>query len=340
MPVPPTSPPDSPRYALSRRNAGIGDCLVCLGAAWRFARTTGRVLIADWRGSPYSTERSTNLFPLCFEAPDRLAGVPFVGDQRVARLVSALVREPIYWNRDPGDPKQWERSPAQIFAARDRAVALIRSGGDRPERTVAFDACINDGLTALADARAFLDAVRPVERVRRRLDAALATLPPGPFIGLHARHGNGSPIGDHARYWTDEAAAVERCRRAVAALRERLGPRAPVVLCSDSLGIVRALRAAIPGVVRYAKRFRPIGSGDLHGGPGAHETLDDALVEMLVLARTTALVRYPPGSFFSLPAAVALARPGPRMQTVADLRRPWTADDPLAPAVVPAPEDL
>ncbi len=327
---------DGARHVLSLRNSGIGDCLVCLGAAWVYARATGRVLVADWRRSPYAPDRATNLFPLCFAAPDHLAGVPFVGDQRVDRLIRRLARGPVHWDRAPAAL----RTQAQVFADRDRSVALIRSGVDRPEPTVVFDACVNDGLVALEDARAFLGALQPVDRIARRLERVVADLPPGPVIGLHARHGNGGAIGQHTPFWSDEAAAIERCRRGVAALRARLGERTPVLVCTDSVAVARAVSAAVPGIIRYAKPFRAPGSGELHGWSGAHRTLDDALVEMLALTRMTAVIRYPPGSFFSMPAAVALARPGPRTRTLYDLQRPWTPDDPLAPAIVPDPGEL
>jgi hypothetical protein len=44
--------PGGGRYVVSIRTAGLGDCLICLGAAWVFARNTGRTLVADWRHSP------------------------------------------------------------------------------------------------------------------------------------------------------------------------------------------------------------------------------------------------------------------------------------------------
>src|SRR5471030_2756028 len=56
------------RYVISiRSQTGLGDHLICLAAAWRFARDTGRVLVADWRFSPYTLAAKDNLFPLCFE---------------------------------------------------------------------------------------------------------------------------------------------------------------------------------------------------------------------------------------------------------------------------------
>src|ERR1700733_11022962 len=75
------------RYVISiRRHTGLGDHLICLAAAWRFARDTGRVLVADWRFSPYTLAAKDNLFPLCFEVPSSLAGVPFIGANDVGEL--------------------------------------------------------------------------------------------------------------------------------------------------------------------------------------------------------------------------------------------------------------
>ncbi len=338
--APPARPPPA-RYVVSLRPTGLGDRLACLAAAWVFARGTGRTLVADWRRSSYAADRARNLFPLCFDAPDRLAGVPFVGDDRVARLHFPRPRHPSRWDDDDALAHPLGRPAADLYADRDRAVELIRSGMDVAAPTVIFDACINDGLVSLADARAFFDALRPAPRIARSRDTFAAGLSNTglsntgrPLIGLHARHGNGGEVGLHTPFWTDPADALERCRRAVAEARRRLGRPATVLLCTDSHEFAGEAMGAIPGIVTRPKGYRAPGEGELHGWNGAHRTLHDALVEMHLLAGCDALIRYPPGSFFSLPAAVAIGGPGTPAGTVHDLQRPWAADDPLSPAII------
>jgi Nodulation protein Z (NodZ) len=67
------------RYVVSRRMTGLGDNIICLAAAWLFARNTQRTLVADWRRSRYADSQD-NLFPLCFEPGTEIAGVPFIAD--------------------------------------------------------------------------------------------------------------------------------------------------------------------------------------------------------------------------------------------------------------------
>ena len=129
-------------------------------------------------------------------------------------------------------------------------------------------------------------------------------------------------------------ASIERCRRAVRLARERLGAPAPVLLCTDSVDVEMAARQVIADVVCYSKMFRSSGAGELHMWHQTHKGRDDALVEMLLLARCSALIRYPPGSFYSFYAAVMGNWRSPLPDTVYDLQRRCDDDDPLSPAVI------
>jgi Nodulation protein Z (NodZ) len=75
------------RYVVSIRRTGLGDRLICLCAAWCFARNTGRALLADWRYSPYASSPNANLFSACFRPPQHIGGVSFVGDDRVGGML-------------------------------------------------------------------------------------------------------------------------------------------------------------------------------------------------------------------------------------------------------------
>jgi hypothetical protein len=116
--------------------------------------------------------------------------------------------------------------------------------------------------------------------------------------------------------------------------RERHGRDTPVLLCTDSSDVERAVRAQISGVISRRKLFRPAGEGELHLWRAGYRVRDDALVEMLLLAETSALIRYPPGSFFSFYAAVMRRWQSPPPPTVYDLQRPYDPDDPLSPALL------
>jgi hypothetical protein len=323
------------RYVRSIRGTGIGDRLICLCAAWIFAHSTGRILIADWRFGAYSAPNSGNIFSRCFEQGEELAGVPFVGDQSVSAMAMPRPRHPAAWNDDRLLAFPFLRSPHTIFEDRDAAVALIRSGADVAEPVVVFDSCINDGVVSIADARRFLRALQPVETVTSGV-RAFQQRHGGrrPMIGLHMRHGNGGEIMGHAPYWVSFDDAIERCAQAVAAARKSLGADTAVFLCTDSQDVEVAVRHRIGAVVTRDKTFRESGQGELHLGRDSGDSLHDALVEMILLADCDALVRYPPGSFFTFYSAVLMQTRQQSGGTIYDLQKSYDSADRLSPALL------
>ena len=322
------------RCVISIRRTGLGDRLVSLGAAWLYARRTGRTLVVDWRFSGSTAEGTENAFLQCFENRDRLGDVPLVIASGFDTRDSPKPRYPASWSEDATLGLPFLRDRRHFQADQDEAVTLIRSGTDRPEPTIVFDGCVNDGLVRLDDARAFYSSLRPkpaamndVERFRRE------RLPEGPVIGLHVRHGNGGDIMGHARHWRDFDVAIRRCVAAVSRCRELLGKTVPVLLCTDSARVKESLERRLSGVIARDKPFRPIGTGELHTGGDAWRRSDDALIEMLLLSDVDALVRYPPSSFFSLYGAAMLTEPASDA-TIYDLQQPWLARDRLGPAIV------
>jgi hypothetical protein len=315
------------RFVVSRRTAGIGDLLINLVVAWRFAERTGRTLVADWRGSRYLQDREQNLFPTLFEPVDDLAGVPFVGDARVAALRYPEPFHPHLWSTERLALRPPRRS-ADVRADRDAAVALIRVGGDVPAPTVVFDGCLNDACPPPDVCRRVLSDIRPVSEVRLAAEAFRAEhLTGGPVVAVHLRHHNGSGTDDaHHPYWVDFGAAIDRCAAAAAWARQRLGQSTVVFLATDSRAAEDAFRERVRDVIVRPKFYRRPGDGELHRWPLAFVTRMDALVDMLLLAASDALVRFPPGSFFSFYPAVMK----PRAPAPADA----ACGGPLDPAVV------
>ena len=319
------------RYVISvRRQTGLGDHLICLAAAWRFARDTGRVLVADWRFSPYTLVAKDNLFPYCFEVPSGLAGVAFIAANDVSRLNPETVASRL--GRALLRLRHGIRWPTHRQAA-----AHIEQGRDLPAQTVIFDSCVNHGIAKIADLWDFFSALRPVASVTAALTTYRASLPAGPLIGLHIRHGNGAAIEGYAPHWRSFPAAIERCLNAVREARSLLGPDANVLLCTDSAEVEMAIRARIPNLLTRRKLLRHAGEGELHLWRGAALVREDSLVEMLLLAECDALIRYPPASFFSYYGAVMLHGRGLEQQGIDALQTPWDAGDPLSPAVLFSP---
>jgi hypothetical protein len=316
------------------RSTGLGDRMICLGAAWLFARNTGRTLVADWRFSQYSPNKWKNLFPYCFQTPAELAGVPFTGDDTIEKLLFPSPREPEVWNDDRLLKLAFMRPKKNFLEDRDRAVALIRTGGDVPAPTVVFDACVNDGLVLTRDSRTFFNGLLPLRRLRAEADSFHREhLGGGPLIGLHVRHGNGGKTG-HDHYWLSVRDALDRCAAAVKLAREQLEEPARVFLCTDNAELERAVCEKIPQVVCRPKSYRPVGAGEQHLWDGASQTRDDAVVEMLLLAQCDALIRFPPHSFFSFYPAVMKPWRGTIPETVYDLQKHCIPGDDLSPALL------
>lgn len=325
------------RYVVSMRPTGLGDRLICLCAAWIFARDTGRALVADWRHSRYSEGRKGNLFPLCFLAPQRIGTVPVICDDGFSESALPYPRHPAIWS-DPAHwqfPRCYDRPDDELISDTEKAVELICSAQDVDAPTVVFDGCISDALVSWRDALTFFSALRPIPEVEREVaDFADSYLGAGPWIGLHIRHGNGGDIMGHAPYWQSFEDAIARCTRAIDAARQELGAQTSVFLSTDSIDVQNAIQQSVEGVICRRKTFRDPGEGELHLGSKSWDGRDDALVEMLLLARSGALIRYPPGSFFSFYAAVMKPSRLPHPETVFDLYRPADPTDGLSPALL------
>jgi hypothetical protein len=341
------------RYAVSIRMAGLGDLVVSLCAAWRFARLTHRTLVADWRHSVYTSASSTNLFPLCFEPQPEIAGVPFIGDDAIQQMYWPHPRHPDKWN-DERMLQSTTLRPHVLDSDRDAALALIRSGTDVVAPTVVFDASLSGGVLCWREARTFLEALRPVQHLVDRASAFRdAYLRPGPSIGLHVRCGNGGDIGTHAPYWDTFANAINRCRTAVNIARAQLGHDVTVLLCTDNIQVQRVLVELLPNVICWQKAFRAPGTGELtapnsrtrpqafvpvigelNGWHDAEQERDDSLLEMLLLAECDALIRYPPSSFFSFYPAVMKPSRAPPPRTVSELERPCDPADARSAALL------
>jgi len=318
------------RITVSLRNTGLGDRIICLCAAWLFARNTGRDLIVDWRRSIYSTD-DRNLFDLCFDQNGQLGDVHLLA----AGTSLPAPRYPRPWNIDTLAHTPWLVSPDAFPECRDSMIEMIRSGVDHPAATVVFNACIGDGLVAFADAHACLSKLRFADRVVETADSFQAEqLGHTPWIGLHVRQGNGGDIMGHAPSWADPAAAIERCRHAVTFARCMLGKGIKVFLSTDSIQVETAIRTVVPNVVTMSKQFAEIGVGELHLGGRGTTGLDAALTEMLLLSRSLTLIRYPAGSFFSFyPAVVKSSNIAP-VTAIKDLQRGYQPQDALSPAIL------
>lgn len=286
------------RIVVARRWTGLGDCLVSLLAAHRYAKATNRALVIDWRFTAYAP--SDNLFALAFTAPMVWDGVETeVVDAGRGFEISGPTW-PIAWTGAmlADAPVAGERcNHAQV-------VERIASGADVAAPVVVFDGCIAPLAPDAPTSRRLLSSLRVRDDVRDAVERFVRERFAGrPTVGVHVRHGNGGDIGTHAPYWHRPGQALlaiaDDVRAAVAALAQESDTPPVVFLSTDSGEIEAMLRRVLPGVVTWPKRFRPAGAGELHLGSNAVEGFVDALVDMLLLGEVDRLVRFPPGSAFS-----------------------------------------
>jgi hypothetical protein len=322
------------KYVVSVRHSGLGDKLICLCAAWLFARNTSRSLVVDWRFSRY-LRKPINMFSHCFVHEDLLAGVPLIAGDTTASLRLPQPRYPDFWDDDNLMSAPWLTTTDGFSGEREAAVELIRSGRDIEAPTVVFRTCVNDGVVSWLDARTCLEALRPVARIADAVKTFQQEhLRSTPWIGLHVRHGNGGNIMAHTPSWQSFDHAIERCAKAVKMARDEIGHKARVFLSTDSVEVQDSVQNCIPDVICRPKYLAKPGAGELHLGDCAEAGLDDALVEMFLLAQSDVLIRYPSGSFFSFYAAMLKPSRLPPPSTVYDLQTACNPLDPLSPAVI------
>lgn len=299
------------RIVISKRYTGLGDCVTSLLGAWRFARRTGRSLVADWRFSCYSVEPDCNLFATIFLAPPLLAGVRFLGDDRVNDLQPAgSYYMPRIWN-----PASIHTAPVEGERGDGAEImALLRGNEDAPEDIVVFEQCLGGGFATEAESYLFFSALQPVPIIAERIERfAEKWFSDRYVIGVHIRHGNGGNIMGHAPYWRSAETALGQVTRSIASCfgeLEKRGDRKVVVfLCTDSEAIEAFGRSHWPNVVCRPKHFNQRGKGELHLAPESWRGVHDGVAEMFLLARSDVLIRYPESSFANL--AQSLKRPEP-----------------------------
>lgn len=299
------------RLVVARRWTGLGDCLISLTAAWRYARCTGRTLVADWRYSTYRRASGANAFDVVFAGTDRLAGVPFRSGDDVGDLYADGPFWPDAWSTE----RLADASRLGELPGMEHVVERIRANEDVDARVVVFDRCLADVAPSVEESREVLAALQPSSVIGDEVATfASERLARGPVLAVHVRHGNGGDVMGHASHWERPGwtsfqllGVVERARRRLA---EQYGREPRVLLCTDSPEVEAVFRTAVRTLVVRRKTHRPAGSGELHrAGDEDFAGLLDAATEMFLLARADVLVRFPSASYFSHWAATMKCPP-------------------------------
>ena len=289
--------------------SGLGCCLFVLAPCWKYALKTGRTLIIDWRGNPYTrTNPENNLFSLLFEQPDPSEiGVTCIVDNSINHL---QLPQPIL-------------GPAEAISQESGIVDKLPVGGldlnnmrkiiancvdvdfptVMPSIATTFFLASEFGPKGLhgASVFSFKEAQRLYKSLKIRTQWATivsefyqAHMADKPVIGVHVRHGNGEgKFRDHfqPREIKNERefikSLVDRIRRYAAT---RFGKNYTVFLCTDSDDVVNSMESSFPSFV--SRRIWRPAPGEGIDFDQAYKRADgglgvavDALVDMQLLAK-------------------------------------------------------
>ncbi|MEW6144260.1 MAG: nodulation protein NodZ [Thermodesulfobacteriota bacterium] len=304
------------KFVITRRNSGFGDNLISAANVWSYAKNTERTLVIAWVPSRYLTDKCENAFSHFFSVPETIGGVPVMVEDRVDWLSAFLINysniflpfpDPLIFlygliHKLGFDPKHNlltnRRSKRQVPI--DRIIV-------NSEESVWKVFVTNGGhFTPYGHLRPFFDALQLKPEFRKEVDDfAGKHFRNKKVIGAHIRYyGQSLPHSDHTDSWLDEAGALASCidkiREAAAGLEES---EYIVFLCTDSGMVQDHISRSIGNVVTYEKEFGSDGSKELHHELPV-ETAAAAVIEMFLLAKSDALVRYPAWSWFSYYASL------------------------------------
>ncbi len=282
------------RYVISRRNTGLGDCLISLYSAWLFAQRTRRVLVIDWRFTPYKQLRSSSLYLQLFEIIEDLDGVNVLEFETIASQLA---------NLDIYPPNRRLNFFDQDLSDRQEIFNLIRWGEDRKESIIIFDHCLNwDQMLGTSRSNGFFNKFVPTSVVAERISKiAQKHFTGNPLIGIHVRHGNGGNIMGHQKYW-DEV-GLESCVEAMSFALKTFQQPCQLFLATDSRFVENYIKSKFPGVVTQHKFLNEIDRGELHHTRGEVDIALEAIVDLFLLSQCDVLVRFPKSSFFSIVAS-------------------------------------
>jgi len=292
-PVPGSDPQDR-RFLVVKPTGGMGNRLLGLMCAVPYCLMTGRQLYVDWSDFMYS-DRGENVFPRLF----KIRGVPFS-----YRLPQAADVYPGFWSKqlttnllveqvgiNHMDPRVMDETRIALSTRYPQAVAAFWSFNLDPMRAALdhiqehlpqFSNLTVDGIGAEVMHKHIL----PRPAVSDQVDEFAAKHFTGPMIGVHIRH-------------TDMRMPLKETLRTVHDLKHSLGAR--IFLATDNQAVEQALADLFgDDLVTMPKRY-PENGKHLHShrvaGMTNYEKALDAAVEMYLLARCDAIVRYQPSTF-------------------------------------------
>lgn len=308
---------DSQRYIIS---ADINDIYSALGCmlfvllpCWKYAVSTGRTLVIDWRGNPYTRNTpDQNLFPLLFQIPhEKDLGVSCIADGRINDLA---LPQPLYatvssLQHENGEVdeltiktykhnrmknilrKQEEVENPTVMPCLKSTFALANNYGPIPffghERN-------EDVVYSMDDAKQLYQAIKPLPQWKSIADGFAADhFSERPILGVHIRHGNGE--GDFRNHFIKRTIQnMDEFIDIIIRKIKRYGQQHfnndyTLLLCTDSILVIDAIKPHFSDfVTRPIWRPEP-GTGmdfdAVYQEDRGLESAVNALIDMLLLAK-------------------------------------------------------
>jgi hypothetical protein len=289
--------------------SGLGCCLFTLAPCWKYALKTGRTLVIDWRGNPYTrNDPQKNLFPLLFEQPDPSEiGVSCIADDSVNDL---QLPQPILGPNESILHESGVMEALPTGGLNERIMRKIIGGcNDVPFPTV-MPRLLTPYILAsrygpLGSCGPFAFSFTEARRLYRGLklkpqwadtvsEFYEKHLRDRPVIGLHIRHGNGEEMS--RRHF--KGRVIDDPHRFTQHLAEKIhhfalskfGRNFTLFLCTDSNDVVETLESCFRWFVSRPIWRPATGEGvdfdhaykRSDGGIGAAA---DALIDMQLLAK-------------------------------------------------------
>lgn len=248
--------------------SGLGCMLLILGPAWKYAKTTGRTLVIDWRNSPYTrSDPSVNLFSRLFD-PSSLesSGVDVIADDQVNTILfpNPILMSKIAQEHESGIVVSSNKRGIKA----DDVIELILNGVDsnagtflpslQPMYRLATKHCptktLRPPFCTLEEASLLYRSLKPRPHIQQQIDSFCNEhLGDGPTIGLHVRHGNGEEsvrthfsgrvISEFEEFIDTLVARIDKIARQQHFTHYKL------FLCTDSDQVTLALRDRIPDLL-------------------------------------------------------------------------------------------
>lgn len=301
--------------------SGLGCMLLILGPAWKYAKTTGRTLVIDWRNNPYTrSDPSINLFSRLFDSSSLASsGVDVIADDQVNTISfpnSILMPRTEMKHESGVNVSSNGRGPNPLDF-----FHLILSGIDSDAGTIlpSLDSMYHlatqnhpsskdhPQFCTFNEAVLLYRSLKPLPHIQEQINSFCdKNLRNEPTIGIHVRHGNGEEDDrSHfsSRVITEFESFIDNLVARIDKIaKQKKFTRYKLFLCTDSDQVILALRARVPNLLTR-EIWRPMKNQGVdfdHSFNSPDEGVQsaaNALIDMQLLGKCDVAILTRPTSF-------------------------------------------